>query len=82
MSEQRHLARRPIHQRNVVYSGVLGLVVQSDGLAVGRPARAFLANLGSVGQVYYFAAFTRNGEDVPQFVAGGVLLKQNPLTVR
>jgi hypothetical protein len=35
MSEQRHLARCPVHQGNVVHGGVLGFVIQGDGLAVG-----------------------------------------------
>ena len=82
VSEQRHLARRPIHQRNVVNRRFLGLVVQGDGLAVGRPARVLFTNFGSVGQIDGFTALARNGEDVPEFVAARILLKQDPLAIR
>src|SRR5438094_4178902 len=72
----------PVKQRNVVESGILRLVSESDYFSAVRPKRTLFADVWRVGQVDDGAAVTRDGVEVPHFISGAVLLKEDPLAVR
>src|SRR5207245_9639317 len=74
-------ARRPIQECKVVTRCSFWLVIPCDCLAVGRPAGRLFADIRSIGQIEDFTSIARSRKNIPQLVAGGVLLVEDPFAV-
>ncbi len=76
-----HRARFPVHDGDIGGGSGLRLVRESDGLAVARPDRAGFGNFRSVGQVHDFAAVAGNREEIVNFAAALIGLKNDPFSI-
>src|ERR1700745_454999 len=81
MGQQSNFAGAPVEQGNVVLGAVLRLIGESNGVAIVGPVWILLANVRRVGQVDDFAAVAGDGVEVPEFIAGVVLLVDDPFAV-
>ena len=81
MGQQLNLAGAPVEQSNVVLRTILSLIGEGNGAAIVGPARTLLANRGRVSQVDDLAAVAGDSIEIPEFVAGAVLLVDDPLAV-
>ena len=76
-----HRARFPVHHGDIGGGSGLGFVGKGDGLAVARPHGAGLGNFRGVGEVHDFAAVAGNREEIVDFAAALIGLKDDPFSV-
>ncbi len=76
-----HGARLPVHDGDIGGGSGLRFVREGDGLAVARPDGAGFGNFGRVGEVLHLAAVAGDGEEVVNFAAALIGLKDDPFSV-
>src|SRR6202040_1278936 len=78
MGQQPDLAGAPVEQSNVILGTILRLIGEGNGAAIVAPVRILLANRRRVSQVNDLAAVARDSVEIPEFIAGAVLLVDDP----